>query len=430
VFGHKKLLSQMLDAWILFHHLASGGSSYRRLSVQLTTACEARCKQCEYGQVGLKRHTLHRDKVIEIIEAAGKNHFQVISFTGGEPFLFMDELLEYVTLASRAGIGRIFTGTNGGFLQRLYKRYGDSAAYRDEVRRIAEAIAATPLSNLWISIDSADPATHECNRQLDGVVKAIEIAVPILRNAGIYPTINLGINRLIDGPWSPWELAGFRNEEHFDRNAFLERYSRGFEAYFKLAWDMGFTIVDFCYPMSIKGGPFGATSQYLTYYKPWESKVLFQALDDAVARNRWRFRISSPRCALYLLRSNGNEMAPRPRPCSGGHDHFFVAAIDGLAYPCGYRNDVLGDFKDLDFERLRTAERTCTLCHWECSYNADQLLSRLNIFQDPISAIKTFLGDTEFSRHLREDVAYFIACDSQHGRVPPRYEKLQKFRRL
>jgi len=431
VFGHKKFLSQVLDVWILFRHLAGGGSSYRRLSVQLTTACEARCKQCEYGQVGLERHTLHRDKIIEIIETAAKNRFQVISFTGGEPFLFTNELLEYITLAGRAGIRRIFTGTNGGFLQRLYKRYGDSVAYRDEVHVIAEALAATPLSNLWISIDSADPATHECNRQLEGVVKAIEIAVPILHDAGIYPTINLGINRLIDGPWSPWESAGFRDEEYFDRNAFLERYSQGFETYFKLVWDMGFTIVDFCYPMSIKGGPFGATSPFLTYYKPWEAKALFQALNDAVARNRWRFRIASPLCALYLLKNggNGNGMALRPRPCSGGHDHFFVAAIDGLAYPCGYRNDALGEFTDLDFDRLRRTERTCTLCYWECSYNSDQLLSRLNIFQDPISVIKTFLGDTEFSRCLREDVAYFIACDSLHGRVPPRYKNLQRFRR-
>ena len=50
-----------------------------------------------------------------------------------------------------------------------------------------------------VSIDSADPKTHEEMRGLKGVIKGIEIALPILHKHGIYPVANLGINRNIAG---------------------------------------------------------------------------------------------------------------------------------------------------------------------------------------------------------------------------------------
>jgi len=75
------------------------------------------------------------------------------------------------------------------------------------MKRMAESLAATPLRNLWISIDSAVPEVHEKMRGFPGVIRGIEKALPIFHQFGIYPSANLGINRNMGGE-SPYPCLG------------------------------------------------------------------------------------------------------------------------------------------------------------------------------------------------------------------------------
>jgi len=391
--------------------------------VQVTTACEAACEQCAYGRPGAVKKTLPEQKVVEIIDTAAANGFQAISFTGGEPFLLYRRLLRYIQHAGKAGIKFIRTGTNAGFLQRPYKKLGDSPLFRDAVAKIADDIAATPLRNLWISVDSTDVETHERNRNLKGVIRAIALSLPIFAERNIFPAINLGINRLIDGPCPDWEIEGYHDPNKFNAQRFEQRYREGFERYFRLCEELGFTIVGVCYPMAEQTGMYGAASETLTSYSPQELALLFKALDEVTRQYRSRLRISSPSTALYYL--TRGEFGVR---CSGGHDYFFISAVDGLAYPCGYIDKPLGEFKNLDFHRLRKENRTCTKCHWECFYDPDQLVGTVRrLLAHPVSVMPKVVRNPELRDRLIFDMRYFLACDFLDGRRPPNYEKLARF---
>ena len=218
----KELINNLTDIHGLVRHFMAGGL-YRRLSIQLTTACEARCQQCQYGSRSSDRSTLAKEKVLEAIKHAADNDFFLLSFTGGEPFLFVDDLLDYIYVAGQLGVRRIYTGTNAGFLQRLYAKLGDTKEYCIEVQKIAKRIVDSPLTSLWISVDSSDVATHENNRGLPNVIHAIEAALPVFHQAGIFPAANMGIGRLIDGPCPAWETQGFHSQGKFDKDRFYRR---------------------------------------------------------------------------------------------------------------------------------------------------------------------------------------------------------------
>ena len=81
---------------------------------------------------------------------------KAISFTGGEPLLDVDHLIELIHRAGDAGIPFIRTGTNG-----FVFRHPERADFNDRIARLADRLAATPLRNFWVSLDSADAAEHD-----------------------------------------------------------------------------------------------------------------------------------------------------------------------------------------------------------------------------------------------------------------------------
>ena len=105
---------------------------------------------------------------------AANQNIQALSFTGGEPFIYETELLELIQYATNKGIPLIRTGTNG-FMFRDW----ENPNFEYKINKLAEELSNTNLRNMWISIDSADPKTHEQMRGLDGVIKGIEKASSI-----------------------------------------------------------------------------------------------------------------------------------------------------------------------------------------------------------------------------------------------------------
>ncbi|MBN2122988.1 MAG: radical SAM protein [Deltaproteobacteria bacterium] len=404
-----------------------------QLVIQLTDRCNASCPQCGMRvSQAFARTRLRRDDVKRILDAAAMNGVRVVSFTGGEPLLLLNDLVDLIQYAGRAGIDYIRTGTNGFFLRRP-----ESAAFESRVRAVAEKLAATPLRNFWISIDSSLPSVHEGMRGLPGVIRGIEKALPLFHECGIYPSANLGINRnlsretMADAEKEAGCYAGSSPQE------FYKAYRTGFRRFYRFVEELGFTMVNSCYPMSVgeeeEDGPLAAiygaaSSERLVGFTPGEKAVLFQALLHAVSESRHRIRIFSPRSSLYsLARQYGGE-AGFPYPCRGGIDFFFIDCRDGDTYPCGYRGrENLGKYWDLDgTSRPRVAE--CRACDWECFRDPSELFGPiLQGLSHPLALGGRILKEPAFFKLWVADILYARACDFFNGRRPPHYSRLGRF---
>ncbi|MEM9354059.1 MAG: radical SAM protein [Planctomycetota bacterium] len=406
------------------------GRSPGQLIIQYTDRCNARCPQCEMRvQNDFDRTALDLDRGKKLIDAAVKNGVAALSFTGGEPFLKKDEVLELIGYAGTAGIKYIRTGTNGFMFLG-----SDKPSFEGKVRKFAEQLAATKLYTFWISIDSVVPEVHEEMRGLPGVLKGVEKALPIFEEYGIYPSANLGINRnaggdyrkvfpVQDGP------ADYQRTYDYFRTAFARFYTR--------AADMGFTIINMCYPMSVDPeeaadplqAVYTATStDRIVRFTPDEKVPLFQALYDTVPEHRSKIRIFTPRTSVKTIIEQYSGRGEPKYGCRGGIDYFFVSSVDGNAYPCGYRGDEnMGPYWDLDLNSV-DQERNCTDCDWECFRDPSELSGPvLDAVKSPFQVAGRLIRDREFTRLWWEDLSYYRACNYFCGRMPPNRKKLERF---
>ena len=398
-----------------------------QLVIQYTDMCNARCPQCGMRATeSFRRSTLGLDKAKKIIDHAASNGIAAISLTGGEPLLFLDAVAELISYARSAGIKYTRTGTNG-FLFMDHNR----PDYEKRVSNIAETLVRSGLYTFWISLDSCIPAIHEQMRGLPGVIKGIEKALPILHEHGIYPSANLGINRNI----AP-DAAGNGLTSMNHPSEFYESFRRSFSRFYSFVIDLGFTIANACYPMSVEAekekslsAAYAATSdarlvQFLNDEKP----LLFKALFDTIPLYRSKLRIFSPRSSLYSLTRQYTSGEKYCYPCGGGTDFFFVDAREGAAYPCGYRGDErLGKYWELDIKGLKSAA-PCRRCDWECFRDPSELMGPLaSIFSGPLDTIRKFFDDKTFTKLWMQDISYFRACNFFDAGRPPDYRKLARF---
>ena len=374
-----------------------------QLIIQLTDRCNAACPQCGMNiRQRFPRRTLSPDRVRRMIDAAALSGFAAVSFTGGEPLLMLEDLTALIKHAGAAGIAYIRTGTNGfGF------RSPGKPDFEGRVNRLAEALAGTPLRNFWISIDSADPATHEKMRGFKDVLRGIERALPILHAHGIYPTANLGINRNMGGLGSiPFLTDDGKGPRAVPAAEFRRRLHGGLGGLFRFAADLGFTMANVCYPMSIAdngGGEnlqavYGATAaSAIVSFTSREKVHLFEMLAPAITENRSRLRIFTPLCALYAL-ARQFRTGQRGYACRGGRDFFFVDARKGHAFPCGYRGEedlgVLEDWPDSP----SSCRADCYACEWECFRDPSELGGPLRaFFQNPMENFRDWRRDRNSS---------------------------------
>lgn len=368
-----------------------------QLIVQITDLCNATCPQCGMNnQNRYKRSSLGRDEVFRIIDRAVERGIKAISFTGGEPFLFQKELFEYIKYASRKGIKYTRTGTNGFIFMGSEKN-----DFEERVNNLAEGIKDSGLYTFWISIDSWDVERHENNRGLRGVIKGVEKGLRIFEKYSLYPSANLGLNRLIETPEIVYEKDG-----RFLPEKFYESYYKGLSKFFDFAEDLGFTIVNLCYPMSFEGAVYKAeSSDRMVKYTDEEKRVLFRVIFDLLPVYKKRLRIFTPLSSIYVLMKQYSGDNIGRFGCRGGKDYFFVDS-KGFAYPCGFlAEENLGKFTEGGLSRY---EKSCVKCDWECFRDPSTLFAPILGFGGaPLKEIWNIKGDPRFYRLWFRDLRYY-----------------------
>ncbi|WP_321392308.1 radical SAM protein [uncultured Desulfuromusa sp.] len=283
-------MGKIKESTVSLARLLFKGRAPGQLIIQYTDHCNAHCPQCGM-RVSNKfvRKTLDTGKTERIIRSAAEKGVRALSFTGGEPFLYLDQICYLAKVADQCGIEYIRTGTNGFLF-----RHSDRADFPDRMKQLADQLAATAIRNVWVSIDSSDVVTHEQMRGLPGVIKGIETALPIFADRGLYLSANLGINRNFSG--------ANKDQDHLDYDFF---YS-GFDRFYHFVKDIGFTIANVCYPMhsddNADEAVYAATAaDRVVYFSRQEKLNLFQALSDCIPHHRDKLRIFTPRCSLHAL---------------------------------------------------------------------------------------------------------------------------------
>ena len=349
----------------------------------------------------------------------------------------LPRLVELIRYAGNAGMGYIRTGTNGFMF-----RNPEKSDFYDRVCRMVDMLADTPLRNFWISLDSSVDDVHEKMRGFPGVVAGIAKALPIFHRAGIYPAVNLGINRNVGGV----STRHFRRTDTASNDAYLEAfyhlYRRAFERFYQKVLDLGFTMANTCYPMSIDtpecsqglSAVYAATTvDDIVRFAPDEKRMLFKALITTITRFRSKLRIFSPLTSLEALVRQYNSDTPFKETfgCRGGIDFFFVNAADGHLYPCGYRgNEDFGCLEEIDLKLLKPPAESdaCRQCDWECFRDPSELFGPLlEFFSNPLSLMHRVLTKPKRLGTWAMDLCYYRACNFFNGRQAPDYDRLSRF---
>ncbi|MDR3139530.1 MAG: radical SAM protein [Treponema sp.] len=389
-----------------------------QLVIQITNHCNGSCPQCgmrreaEIGRVKLPAETVKK-----ALKDCAENGVDAVSFTGGEPFINIPEILKLLDYARDLKIPYLRSGTNGYMFAT-----GGEAAGLDRLIPLVESLVKSPLRNFWISMDSADTETHERLRGLPGVIDGISKALPVFHARGLYPAVNLGINRCIAGePIPPLGEGG-------GEPAFFEKFRQGFSAFFTKAVDMGFTMVNVCYPMSFETlglgseePAYGAISDdMMVNFSRRELRLVFKALLQTIPAFRKSIRIFTPLSVLYALsRENSRDLL---FPCLGGICYFYMDSRDGHIYPCGYRGD---EDMGASIAELRTLsgdqQPFCERCFWECFMDPSQLFGILRyVVRHPCQVWFGKIPDRQMLRLWLGDIKYYLACDLFDGRKPPK----------
>lgn len=406
-----------------------------QIVIQITNQCNGLCPQCGMRRSNaFSRTSLCDDTIKRILDGCADKGVQAISFTGGEPFLMPDRLIDWINYAGRRNIQYIRTGTNGFLFCG-----SDRPGFIDRIKRLADRLAAAPLRNFWISLDSSLPDVHEKMRGLPGVVAGIEKALPIFHAVGIYPSANLGINRLVGGQ----KTKGLHPQDFPKRESYLKEfyhiYMAALDAFYRFVENLGFSIVNTCYPMSISDNEqkkgltavYAATAEEdVVRFCCDEKAMLYKALMDTIPLHRNRLRIFSPLSSVYSLYQSYRDKnrSKRAAGCRGGVDFFFIDAAKGDTYPCGYRGkENLGKFWQLDLKTLHPGEQ-CHRCDWECFRDPSELFAPiLELMHSPVKMLSKKTIDPIYRRLWLEDLKYYHHCDFFDGRKPGGRDRLPHY---
>jgi len=150
----------------------------KKLQIELTSKCNLRCKHCYFYEDKKSKDTyeLPFSKIKDIVDEVKRMGAEVISLTGGEPFMRNDiyDVLTYIESKNMA----IVILTNGTLID----------------QKVAQKIST--FKNLYVTISLDGPqSAHERLRGVKGCFDKTLDAIRHLLSVGLTPQINLTLNR-------------------------------------------------------------------------------------------------------------------------------------------------------------------------------------------------------------------------------------------
>lgn len=167
----------------------------------------------------------------------------------------------------------------------------------------------------------------------------MEKALPLFHDRGIYPSVNLGLNRNLTQATMGLPAPDAEALESPENSPFFRAFSKGFSQFYQQAVNMGFTIANACYPMSISpreksrlDAVYAATSRdRAVCFTPMEKALVYKALMLTIPKYRSKLRIFSP--SLHWTASTGSIRGRKPPPLPAGAALTFSTSAVPTATP-------------------------------------------------------------------------------------------------
>lgn len=161
------------------------------VQVEITTLCNEACIHCYNFWRGATfkettNHppdtTLEKDKVLAIVDQLVKSQVFRVTFTGGEPFIFKQAVIEGVRSAKKAGLDCSLNSN-----------------LTTITRRDAEALKEAGLDSVLTSFHSFDEKTHDAITQRKGSYRRTINGIRVCQEAGLNVAANMVVMQTNQG---------------------------------------------------------------------------------------------------------------------------------------------------------------------------------------------------------------------------------------
>ena len=150
----------------------------RIISWNITLRCPLKCAHCYVnGGDHEAEHVLSHEEALRVIDQVRAAGRPVVVLSGGEP-LMREDLCEIARYGTEQGL-RMVMGTSGYFLD----------------RPMAARLSDAGIRAAAISLDSADPSTHDSLRGVPGAWEKAVAAIRNCRDEGIGVQVNMTLMR-------------------------------------------------------------------------------------------------------------------------------------------------------------------------------------------------------------------------------------------
>lgn len=266
---------------------------YNNVIMALTKKCALQCEHCFEWENLNKKEQLSNGDLIKMVERLQKLGVSEIQFSGGEPLLKVDRIIEILNRADKRAT--TFWIDTSGF------KFTEENAKR---------LKAAGLTGVFVSLDHFDPALHNKFRGFKDAFFWAETAVRNALKQGFVVTLSLCITR------------EFANRENLLK-------------YMELAREMGVAFVQFLEPKAV--GHFAGKDVTLL---PEHIKVVEEIYT--------KYNFSSKYLSYPIITYHGYYQ--RRYGCfSGGYKGFYVDT-DGYINPCPFCQKKSGNLLDEDLE--------------------------------------------------------------------------------
>lgn len=304
----KFMMSQLND----FKPVRQETYRFNNVIMAITKKCALQCDHCFEWENLNKKETLSTGELLEIVQKLQKQGVSEIQFSGGEPLLKVDRIIEILNAADK----------------RFTSFWIDTSGFKFTEEN-ARRLKAAGLTGVFVSLDHFDPALHNRFRGFKDAFFWAETAVKNALEQGFVVSLSVCITR---------EFATREN----------------LIAYLEMARNMGVAFVQFLEPKAV--GHFSGKDVLLL---PEHLEIVEEIYKE--------FNFSSKYLSYPIITYHGYYQ--RRHGCfSGGYKGFYIDT-DGEINPCPFCQKKSGNLLKDDLEEtLKTLKNSGCIEYSRFSY--------------------------------------------------------------